>query len=64
MGVIAVLSTTVAMYIRARFHITREKSVIVTSTSLNWPHALIGLTILLAIGWLVTYLWWRRRPIR
>ena len=61
---IAVRSMTVAAYTRAHFHITREKSVIVTSTSLNWPRALIGLTILLAIGWLVTYLWWRRRPIR
>lgn len=64
MSVIAVLSMTVAMYTRARFHITREKAVLVTSTSLDWPRVLLALTILLlALGWLLTYLWWRRRPI-
>ena len=46
------------------FSITRERAVLVTSTSLDWPRVLLALTILLlALGWLLTYLWWRRRPI-
>ena len=52
MSVIAVLSMTVAMYTRARFHITREKAVLVTSTSLDWPPGVVSSHHPLVGAWL------------